>query len=452
MRKDKGLENNGDSESEDDGRKRRQAERDAGVSGRKATTADVGPSGHNSSFLMPEEQERIRLRRELRDADEKWKKLEQDRKECHLQKLRRESLLVAQKKQRARSPDNKTLFVQMQTKVQGDEQRLRDFLDNVLFSHIEQQLQQEKEDGNYVASRSDAYIDDVLARVEDGIIVRCQSFDPYPDRLSRDWGMMPPKKHDRMVGIFERLRSALEKKILDTWGSNNNVKSAYDFVSETCSNILESVPSKIWENSEHHGKRVSPILEEQYLNLLTTRLADVISRDIQSEVLQLGASNPTGPQVTASGLGRVSRAGSKIDWAEFIESVKTQLDRKVLKEESERWYREERKKTIAGFRHIHSRISIRQEFVENLYDARGVSLILFKGTTLASILDVSSDTLASLGWNRDATTGKFWRYSLGKEATRQIFKVQMDGEIVGIWTANGDIGWDERFESAVDVS
>jgi len=51
------------------------------------------------------------------------------------------------------------------------------------------------------------------------------------------------------------------------------------------------------------------------------------------------------------------------------------------------------------------------------------------------------EKLASLGWRRDSPESSYWRYCIGNHKLNGIFKVQMDGEVVGIWTRYGDIDW-----------
>lgn len=109
-----------------------------------------------------------------------------------------------------------------------------------------------------------------------------------------------------------------------------------------------------------------------------------------------------------------------VDWRNFVDWVKTTLDHDVLR--------------ALG----HARV--RQEFMETGDRFGGVSLLLFKGDDmLASIQKISPEKLEWLGWKRN---GLWQSYSV---SVPEIFKVQMDGEVVGIWTADGDINWDPSF-------
>jgi hypothetical protein len=110
------------------------------------------------------------------------------------------------------------------------------------------------------------------------------------------------------------------------------------------------------------------------------------------------------------------------------------------------------------------------EFIENY--PNDVSVVLFKGNSLFSRQLVSVEDLTHMGCRRSVLAsfnpfgacrqkyspywrcrhgcGADYRFNLGKEGSwiwivdgqsDYIFKVQMDGEVIGIWTPGGDRDW-----------
>ncbi|KAL3421700.1 hypothetical protein PVAG01_05856 [Phlyctema vagabunda] len=204
--------------------------------------------------------------------------------------------------------------------------------------------------------------------------------------------------------------------------------------------VLAYVSKQCSGNWEAFAERTEDALVNQYMSVLSERLVKVLTRDIDFVLPTTGIPKPVASHLAIASPPEFLDL-RRADWGEFIDWVKTVLDREVLKEQSERWYLHERKRLLREFRTALKHVRVRQEFVENLDQSGRVSLVLFKDDTLASIQNVSPDKLKWLGWKRDSPTESYWRYSEGKAA--ELFKVQMDGEVVGIWDADGDINWDE---------
>jgi len=424
---------NSDGDSEDDQRKQRHTDDgDTPVSRRKVVgrVPDVGPSGHNSStssFLTLEEQRRLKVRVELQAAEEKWKIFELERKECTLRKPNRKSLLAKEKLQRCgRIDTSNTKQRQMWGLIWQQCHQLEDFYDECLFSHIEQQLDRDTKNEEHMPSRSAAYIDDVLRNVEGKIIFRCQAFDPYDPH--RNLSVMPPNQKNRLVGIFDRMQTSLMEKIMATCNSEKDIKKeVLAFISKNSSGIWEAF-----------AERKDDVLVNQYLSALSERLVEVLTRDIDFALLGTSVSKHVASPLATASSSDVS-ALRRVNWEEFIDQAKAALDSETLREQSECWYLELREKLLREFRADLRHVRVRLEFVENLDQSGGVSLVIFKGDMLTSIQNVSPEKLEWLGWKRDSPTKSYWHYTIDGE---EVFKVQMNGEVIGIWTANGDITWD----------
>ncbi|KAF8865554.1 hypothetical protein BDZ45DRAFT_786816 [Acephala macrosclerotiorum] len=78
--------------------------------------------------------------------------------------------------------------------------------------------------------------------------------------------------------------------------------------------------------------------------------------------------------------------------------------------------------------------------------------ILHQGRPITPQLAIISHELSQHGWHQSygststAHEKKFWRYRVGtiNGDESYVFKVQLNEEVIGIWTAMGDIDWDER--------
>ncbi|KAE8452962.1 hypothetical protein EG329_012149 [Mollisiaceae sp. DMI_Dod_QoI] len=423
-----------DSDSYNDRNKRRHTDdSDAPVSRRKAASIvpDVGPSGHNSSAsssLTPEEQQRVQLRAELQTAEEKWKKFKLDREECASRQSNRQHSLTKEKRRRC-TRSNELERIQMWKSVEEEDNRLRDFYDEVLSSHIEQQLHEDTENEEHEEHKrlnSCALADDIVSNLEDKIIVGFQDYEPYD--LSHNGGVMPLNKKNRMIAIFDSIQTSLMGRI----GTPNNPwKSIKDLVLGSMIYYYSSIYTACAERSEDAPAH-------QYLDALSKRLVEVLTR------VKPSVSGHT-PSYVALGPSSDVSATRAADWGEFIDQERWKLW-KVSREQNEHRYLDMRKKLLGKFRNDFSHVCAGQEFLENLneVDQPGeVFLVLLKDDMLASVQAVSPENLTWLGWRRASPTENYWRYSRAGDPS-DLFKVQMDGEVVGIWTLDGDINWEEE--------
>ena len=77
-----------------------------------------------------------------------------------------------------------------------------------------------------------------------------------------------------------------------------------------------------------------------------------------------------------------------------------------------------------------------------------VRMVHFRGHCPVRSCVPSEELLSKMGWHRD-TNGWHWRYHYTTFPSPHIFKVQMDGEVVGLWMPEGDIECDEEFEASL---
>lgn len=438
-KKNDGFGNNSDSDSENDHRKRNQVgHRDARVVRGEATTtvSDIGPSGQNcmSSFLTPEETERMQLKRELRAAEEKWKQFKLDREECRSRGVKKELYFIQQSLHNAWRTENE----EIRRKVLADEKHIKEFCDNILFSHIEQQLSEETESEEYLLSTWNTSMEYTMSNLEHRIAMVCKSFDPDPRGLSYPiqssyWeeSGMRLEIQNHLSEIFTNIYIHLKKDILDTCKLKDEIrKRTRNFISERFLNTRE----------RGHTDLISDALVKQYLSALAEHLTGTLTQDVD-EVL-----DPVSHHRYLHPLSQPSRI--KVDWGEFRDWAKTTLDSKCLQERIEHYFRQ---KVTERFRKASPNIRIRQEFIHNMDQSGEVSLLLFKGDMLTNVQRISAEKVAQLGWKQDSSESSYWRYSEGisQGTFSHVFKVQMDGEVVGMWTASGDIDWDPSWDDRI---
>jgi hypothetical protein len=137
---------------------------------------------------------------------------------------------------------------------------------------------------------------------------------------------------------------------------------------------------------------------------------------------------------------------------EYVSWVRLAMDEKKFRRCCTNFFR---RRTIDEFRHLSS-VKTEQLFVDSLEAPEDVSLVIFKGIDVAKVVPVSSEALETMGWKRDHPKERYWRYchgfgvNMGRGwvpgvAGLNVFKVQMDGEIIGICTSEGYIPWEESF-------
>ncbi|KAH7336210.1 hypothetical protein BKA65DRAFT_505903 [Rhexocercosporidium sp. MPI-PUGE-AT-0058] len=83
-----------------------------------------------------------------------------------------------------------------------------------------------------------------------------------------------------------------------------------------------------------------------------------------------------------------------------------------------------------------------------------VRILIFSGERLVCEKTIPLAAMKKLGWHRHAKWIKrpadewYWRYRVGTSEgdDRYIFKVQMNGKVIGLWSPDGDIDWDTEYD------
>ncbi|KAH6710927.1 hypothetical protein BKA61DRAFT_106385 [Leptodontidium sp. MPI-SDFR-AT-0119] len=86
-----------------------------------------------------------------------------------------------------------------------------------------------------------------------------------------------------------------------------------------------------------------------------------------------------------------------------------------------------------------------------------VRILVFSGERLVCEKTIPVATMKKLGWHRHSSWIKrpadewYWRYRVGTSEGNEsyIFKEQMDGKVIGLWSPDGDIDWDAEHEKAL---
>jgi len=80
--------------------------------------------------------------------------------------------------------------------------------------------------------------------------------------------------------------------------------------------------------------------------------------------------------------------------------------------------------------------------------AGGVSVLLIVDGSPVSKHTVQPSDLQRMGWRQDGPAQPYWQYQELRDST-WVFKVSLDGEVLGLWTPEGDIDWSEDVERTV---
>lgn len=88
-----------------------------------------------------------------------------------------------------------------------------------------------------------------------------------------------------------------------------------------------------------------------------------------------------------------------------------------------------------------------QKFLQNK-GSTVVSAVIFKYQRPCSVATVSPEDLKAMGWIKDTDDERYWRYEKGNLEKEDIFQVEMDGTIRGIWTPEGNISVTSMRDSA----
>ncbi|OBT63850.1 hypothetical protein VE03_06581 [Pseudogymnoascus sp. 23342-1-I1] len=453
-KKSKRLGDDSEDDSEDE-RRTRKGDQNSLLDMPTKKPATVMPST-SPSLLTVDEQERIRLRRTFRAAEEKWERFELDRNNY----MRRRHDI---ERKVASTLHGITASLETKQRLHQSEDDVQAFLDATLFDYIQDQSDriedQLKGDGNsegYSQLRSHHYLDEVLLRIEDGVIRRSKAFDEWASTKQK-WDTFPPSKIKRMGSICLRMQAIFLKEIKgmaiddETTIKNYIAQRLRDQGGDTGLSLRPSGsflgPEDDLENQyfERLSTSLAPKddLENQYFELLSASIAKSVAQDIKA-----GLSVPNKSSLELVHILETSRTGNCLS-QEYVNWVTSALDDKQLSSRCESWFKGVRKETIDRFRSDLRGIDIRYEFIDSAEDPSDVFVVLFKGGIIANVIQVPPETLYRLGWCRDSCTDRYWRYSLGYLLEDRVFKVQMNGAIVGMATLEENpLGAGARFTGA----
>ncbi|KAK7999431.1 hypothetical protein PG990_012031 [Apiospora arundinis] len=128
-----------------------------------------------------------------------------------------------------------------------------------------------------------------------------------------------------------------------------------------------------------------------------------------------------------------SRTGACLN-PDYIEWVWSRCDPATLKEVlsgDEGYKRQCRKERISRYRERMSAVHVSQEFV--LMSDSTVGMALLKNGRVSTFKKVSNEDLNRMGWRRDAgTKSDYWRYAIFKDQPGLVFRVNMDGDTLGL--------------------
>lgn len=440
LKKGKGRQNDGfgdgDGSDSDDGSKKRSQGYDdeiAAVVRRTPPTLAAEGSGLDPSILSAEEQERLNLLRTLQALEDQWKNTKRHYKICSSRRNGREIILAKyfpwqRWKEKASSG--------MVTQIMEEEKALQTFKDGIVFAELDAQLKEAQQtilDTKFTESERKQYLEQVLLRVEDGVIARCGVFDRNTSCWSFD--RPRPKKEQRLLGIINKLFLGLWRELVEKCPSTQDVATVTaDFIAAKCTSTYPDV------------------LVEQYIDRTSQILSEIVLRD-HAAGLQQNESTLHLMQIIEK-----SRCDGHLS-VEYISWVTSLLDRQEIELRARRFHQLDLEKRAREARtsalQLRERLTGGLEFIEDYpYD---VSVVLFKGNRPFSRRLVASEELARIGWRRSCLPAgdfvrrclnepsPYWRYR-SPSPMGYIFKVQMDGEVIGMWTPEGDIDWHPDME------
>lgn len=439
-REKKSFGDDSEDDSEEDRRRRKSDDRsDGGVLNKKPAT--VLPST-SSSLLAAEEQERIRLRRTLRAAEERWDKIKMEKYNSWEQIIDREEALVTMNRKQAILST-----AEIRKKILNNDKMLQAFLDNTLFHYIKDQSDriqnQLQEGGNREGDISSHYYqEDVLKRIEDGVIARCRAFDEWASIRRRRWDVTPPSKSERLISISLQMQKTFWQEVKDMTTSDDDLAEI---------TIRSHIRERLKNQDADKGLSLGPAngfvpsvqkseydvaindVESKYLELIVTSVAKAIAQDIKA-----GLSDPHESSLELINIFKSSRDVGKHLSQDYVQWVTSVLDETQLSLLCESWFKSVRQETLYRFRKDLSGVELKQEFIDSAENPTDVSIVLFKAGVVANVVEVSPKQLSELGWLRDNRKERYWRYSEGRSFVNHIFKVQMNGSIVGILTSHID--------------
>ncbi|KAF4628643.1 hypothetical protein G7Y89_g9510 [Cudoniella acicularis] len=432
----RGFGNGGDSDSDRDEKKPKKTDGGGAVK-KSSTVVDIGgagPSDRTYGGLSAEELQAMQLRRAIRVMDQRWEAFESHNQECKLRSRMRGPVLIAMTDlpcaSLAPSED-------LQLDLLKFEKYMEEYKKEALFGHIRDQGMQHDETDKLRVDSGDDHLEDVLLSVEDSFLERCSYFDGASTKRGYS-------KVARMSLVMKNMQDTLWEEVKETDEEEQGVgQLVARFLAYRCPR-----------------DRTFNLLAEQYFRIL--------SRDLMEGVVaqRNGFDVPT---LTLVEELKDSRRVEDELTPEYIDWAISVLDHTELTKRCKNWSRDkELEDFLATFKNC------RQKFVEDPDDTTSetaISLVLLKGNKLVNTQPVSSEDLSRMGWYRQNFRSGFWRYQVdsvnlpvawqkrlgmdgkltdGEFRFDVILKVRMDGEVIGILTGDGDVGWSSDWDMVAE--
>jgi hypothetical protein len=440
-RQSKGIGGDDGSDSDEEGRHHsRQDNDETKLSYRRpppVAASEGSVSGH-ASVLTAEEQGRIKLHRTLQDLEDLWKDIKRHREDCEERRPEREITLIQNYLYDQHLLSNNTEYYEAVAEIKEEDKRLLAFKDKVIAGGLEANLKEMEQailETRFDETERRCLQEEVINKVDAGVIARCGVFDGKNPATAwgTSWETPPPTRGERLGWVVRGMYVGLWRELVE-----EKRPAVQDIAKATASFIKTQCPITYPDT-----------LVEQYIDRVSKSLADTIMREYEAGL----PSNPSN-----LGLRHMiadSRCNARLS-DEYFAWVTSLLDPHELDTSVRRFHqlhledqvREARRTTSE----IWGTITGGLEFIEDY--PNDVSVVLFKGNRPFSRQLVPVEDLTHMGWRRSVLTSfnplgacppkysPYWRYrhSCG-QIFEYIFKVQMDGEVIGIWTPGGDIDW-----------
>jgi hypothetical protein len=428
------------------------------------------PQTKEPAVLSPAEQERLHLQRILRAAKDRLTTFEEEKSRSEELRVSREEALhyAAEYRYGLRFLDPDSLELYKETDIYN--QKLLAYLDGFLFNYVQDSLDKAKGKANKAKKDSAThhwdYLEGVISALEDEFIARCQELVEHEKELEQEaLDVSPPSptpqkvgsiarrqdsKVQQMLGILEKMSSVLRKEIQRRHRNNSlpikNREALKDLIRPRYSRTAK------WFGPDLEMNGLGDQLFEAVADsLITSLLRDVETAASADQVCHIelidflsnSRRHREEREMNEGGDGCPELTQAYINW------VCSVLDAKKLGNCCTNF---SRRKTIDSF-FQKSSVGVEQLFLDSLEAPNDVILVLLRRKKVERAVSVSCEILEAIGWKRDPRTKRYWRYSRGSGISQRkdwkgltglnLYKVLINGEIIGLCTPQGDIPWEE---------
>ncbi|RYP78358.1 hypothetical protein DL771_000543 [Monosporascus sp. 5C6A] len=408
------------------------------------------PDLHTSKVDV-EEQERLQQLRALRNVRENWAAIDERRQYFRKERRGREKRLIDVIRQMpARSP-------MISEAVLDYDARLRDYLDENLYGAIDK-----VPDGSTLTQPTD--LEEIVELVEKKMVTSCSRFDAWK------FSSPPIPVCERLVLVLQAIEKECWMSVLPKFFLHRNW---HPQASGLCHDFMETSCPK-WIDKLYQRETFIDFLLSKYqikvMNALTDSVGHRISlyMQIQQELENKWNQRVDVPWTHDNLLWTHSyllwshtqtQENLKDDWLQhfresrvdgrltrsYMDWVIHGVDSDELARFLSEWHRVKRKEALREFLSSMAmvKIQVEQEFCPDIIQPGVVSLVLVKSNHPSTVKEVSAEDLESLGWFHETVDGqrRYWRCEPGNNDSsnyaRDIFKVSMDGEVLGAYCLDG---------------